>query len=230
MKTIGVLGGMSWSSTMAYYRMMNEEVSRRLGGLHSARLLLYSVDFAEIAEMQRQNEWTLAGRKLAEAAVALERAGADLLLIGANTMHKVAETVAAAVRIPLIHVAEVTAEKIKSAQICHVGLLGTHYVMEQPFLRDKFEAAGLRVVLPEDADRAEVHRMIFEELCQGKFLPESRNRMRRIMARLAERGAEGIILGCTEISLLISPDDAQVPLFDTTHIHAMSAVDAALAD
>lgn len=230
MKTIGVLGGMSWTSTIEYYRIINEETARRLGGLHSAPLLLHSVDFDEIAAMQRRDEWEAAGAKLADAASGLERAGAELLLIGANTMHKVAEQVKAAIGIPLIHVAEVTAQAVRAAGLRNVALLGTQYVMEQPFLKEKLTEGGLRIMIPEGKDRAEVHRIIFAELCQGKLLPESRACMRGIMARLADRGAEGIILGCTEISLLVTQDDAAVPLFDTTRIHAIGAVDAALAE
>lgn len=230
MKTIGMLGGMSWSSTLEYYRILNEETARRLGGLHSAPILLHSVDFDEIAAMQRRDEWEAAGAKLADAAKGLEAAGAELLLIGANTMHKVAGTVKEAIGIPLVHVAEVTARAVRAAGLRDVALLGTQYVMEQPFLKDKFAEGGLQVMIPADEDRAEVHRIIFAELCQGKFLPESRDRMRGIMARLADRGAEGVILGCTEISLLVTQDDAAVPLFDTTRIHAVGAVDAALAE
>lgn len=230
MKTIGLLGGMSWSSTIAYYRIMNEETARRLGGLHSAPLLMSSVDFAEIVAMQRRGDWEAAGGQLADAAHRLEQAGADLLLIGANTMHKVAEQVREAIGIPLIHAAEATASSIRAAGLRSVALLGTQYVMEQPFLKDKLAACGLQIIVPGDEDRAEVHRIIFEELCQGKFLPDSRTCMSAIMARLADLGAEGIILGCTEISLLVTQDDASVPLFDTTRIHAVSAVDAALAE
>ena len=229
MKTIGMLGGMSWSSTVEYYRIINEETAQRLGGLHSAPILLHSVDFDEIAAMQRRNDWAAAGVKLAAAARGLEHAGAELLLIGANTMHKVAEQVREAIGIPLVHVAEATAQSILSVGLHSVALLGTQYVMEQDFLRGKLAADGLQIMIPEDEDRVEVHRMIFEELCQGKFLPESRARMSRIMTRLADRGAEGIILGCTEISLLVTQADAEVPLFDTTRIHAISAVEAALA-
>jgi len=230
MKTIGVLGGMSWSSTIEYYRIINEETARRLGGLHSAPLLLHSMDFDEIAAMQRGDEWAAAGGKLADAAMGLERAGAEVLLIGANTMHKVAGQVKAAIGIPLIHVADVTAQAVRAAGLSNVALLGTQYVMEQDFLKDKLAEGSLRIMIPDDEDRAEVHRIIFAELCQGKFLPESRARMGRIMARLAERGAEGIILGCTEISLLVTQDDASVPLFDTTRIHAIGAVNVALAE
>ncbi len=230
MKTIGVLGGMSWSSTIEYYRIINEETARRLGGLHSAPLLLHSVDFDEIAAMQRLGDWDAAGTRLADAARGLERAGADLLLIGANTMHKVADQVKAAIGIPLLHVAEVTAQAVQAAGLRDVALLGTQYVMEQPFLKNKLAEDGLRIMIPDGEDRAEVHRIIFAELCQGKLLSESRACMSRIMARMADRGAEGIILGCTEISLLIKQDDASVPLFDTTRIHAIGAVDAALAE
>lgn len=230
MKTIGVLGGMSWTSTIEYYRIINEETARRLGGLHSAPLLLHSVDFDEIAAMQSRGDWAAAGARLADTATGLERAGAELLLIGANTMHKVAEQVKAAIGIPLIHVAEVTAQAVRAAGLRNVALLGTQYVMEQPFLKDKLAEGGLRIMIPDGEDRSEVHRIIYAELCQGKLLPESRACMRGIMARLTDRGAEGIILGCTEISLLVTQDDAAVPLFDTTRIHAIGAVDAALAE
>jgi aspartate racemase len=219
---------MSWPSTIEYYRIINEEVTRRRGGLHSARILLYSVDFGEIERMQRLGQWEAAGERLAEAARALERAGADFLLICAGTMHKVAQSVRQAIRIPLVHVADVTAEKIRSAGLHCVGLLGTRYTMEQDFLKRRFSESGLNIVIPREEERKMVHRIIFEELCKGVFLPHSRSLMSDIMSRMADRGAEGVILGCTEISLLVPPQDAPLPVFDTTVIHAVSAAEMAL--
>jgi len=230
MKTIGLLGGMSWHSTLAYYRHINETTARRLGGLHSARLLLYSVDFADIERMQRSDDWDGAGRALAQAAQALERAGADLLLIGTNMMHRVADAVQRAVRIPLLHVADATAARIRQAGLTRVGLLGTRYTMEHDFLKSRLAAHGLQVMVPSEEDRKTVHRIIFEELCQGVFLDESRRRMMDVVERLAGQGAEGVIWGCTEIALLLRPKDSPLPVFDTTLIHAESAVAAALGE
>ncbi|MEI7037858.1 aspartate/glutamate racemase family protein [Fulvimonas yonginensis] len=230
MKTIGLIGGMSWESTVPYYRLINESVRARLGGLHSAKLLLHSVDFHEIEAMQRHGEWEAAGARLAEAARGLEAAGAEVLLIGANTMHRVAPAVEAAVRIPLLHVADATAQAIAAAGLRRVGLLGTRFTMEQAFYRQRLRAHGLDVRVPDEGDRAQVHRIIYEELCVGRMLPRSRECFRAVMARLVERGAEGIVLGCTEIGLLVDAADAPVPLFDTTRLHAEAAVAWALAD
>ncbi|HEX5305821.1 MAG TPA: aspartate/glutamate racemase family protein [Dyella sp.] len=230
MKTIGLLGGMSWESTIPYYRLINEAVKQRLGGLHSAKLLLHSVDFAEIEACQRAGDWEAAGAQLAQAARGLQAAGADLLLIGANTMHKVAPEIEAAIDIPLLHVADATAQAIRAAGITCVGLLGTRYTMEQAFYVDRLASHGLEVLVPPPADREEVHRVIFDELCLGRFEEASRDQFRRVMADLVARGAGGIVLGCTEIGLLVDAGDATVPQFDTTGLHAMAAVEAALAE
>lgn len=228
MKTIGLIGGMSWESTIPYYRLINEAVRERLGGLHSARLVLHSVDFAEIEQLQRSGEWDAAGAILAQAARGLEAAGAELLLIGANTMHKVAPAVAATVRIPLLHVADATAAAVKAAGLDTVGLLGTRFTMEQAFYVERLRQHGLTVIVPEADARALVHRVIYEELCRGRILDASRAAYREVMAALVARGAQGIVLGCTEIALLVEASDASVPLFDTTRLHAIAAVDWAL--
>jgi aspartate racemase len=229
MKTIGLIGGMSWESTVPYYCQINQTVKERLGGFHSAKLILYSVDFHEIERLQHAGSWEAAGELLAEAARRLELAGADLLVLCTNTMHKVAAAIEAAVAIPLFHIADPTAAEIKQAGFSTVGLLGTRFTMEQEFYRDRLqERHGLRVLTPALEDREIVHRVIYDELCLGKIEPESRTEYRRIMAELATQGAEAIILGCTEISLLVGPQDAAVPLFDTTAIHARKAAEWAL--
>ncbi len=230
MKTIGLLGGMSWESTVPYYRIVNETIRSELGGLHSAKVVLYSVDFHEIERLQHAGEWDTAGDMLAAAARALEAAGADFVVLCTNTMHKVAATIEASIGIPLLHIADPTARAIRQAKVSTVGLLGTRFTMEQPFYRDRLvERHGLRVVLPDQEDRDIVHRIIYEELCLGSVLPESRDAYRRIMEQLRRDGAQAIILGCTEISLLVGPADCAVPLFDTTAIHARAAALAALA-
>jgi aspartate racemase len=230
MKSIGLIGGMSWESTVEYYRLINQAVRARRGGLHSARILMDSVDFEEIASLQRAGHWEEAGEHLAQAARGLEQAGADLLLICTNTMHKVAPAVAAAASVPLLHIADATGEAIRGAGIRRIGLLGTAFTMEDTFYRDRLvERFGLEVLVPEAADRQMVHRVIFDELCQGVIREESRAAYRAVMASLVARGAGGIILGCTEIGLLVSAADATVPLFDTTRLHAEAAVAAALA-
>jgi aspartate racemase len=229
MKTIGLLGGMSWESTIPYYRLINEAVKQRLGGLHSAKLLLHSVDFAQIEACQRTGDWDAAGAHLAQAARGLQMAGAELLLIGANTMHKVAPAIEAAIDIPLLHVADATAQAVRSAGIARVGLLGTRFTMEQDFYVDRLASHGLEVLVPPPADREEIHRVIYAELCQGRFEDASRRVFRRVMADLVARGVGGIILGCTEIGLLVDAGDAAVPQFDTTRLHALAAVEAALA-
>ena len=231
MKTLGLIGGMSWESTIPYYRIINETVRERLGGLHSARLLLYSVDFHDIERLQQAGAWDEAGRILADAALALEAAGAEGLALCTNTMHKVAAAIEAAVAILLLHIADPTAAAVKQAGIHTVGLLGTRFTMEQDFYRGRLaERHGLVVLIPDPADREIVHRVIYEELCQGDIRAESRAQYRAIMQRLVEAGAEGIILGCTEIALLVEPDDAPVPLFDTTDLHARSVARWALDD
>lgn len=229
MKTIGLIGGMSWESTVPYYRQINETIRERLGGLHSAKLVLYSVDFHEIERMQHAGDWAAAGALLAAAARSLEAAGAEFLVLCTNTMHRVAADIEAAVGIPLLHIADPTAAEIRAAGVTTVGLLGTRFTMEEAFYRDRLvERHGLRVLVPEEEDRATVHRIIYDELCLGVTLPASRGAYRRIMAGLAAQGAQAIILGCTEISLLVGQQDADVPLFDTTAIHARSAAEFAL--
>ncbi|HKB52997.1 MAG TPA: aspartate/glutamate racemase family protein [Ramlibacter sp.] len=229
MKTIGLLGGMSWESTLPYYRQINELVARRLGGLHSAQLVLYSVDFERIERLQHAGDWQAAADLLAQAARALERAGAQFLVLCTNTMHAVAPQIEAAVRIPLLHIADPTGEEIRRSGLTQVALLGTSFTMEQAFYRDRLrDRHGLQVVTPPDADRAIVHRIIYDELCRGQIVDASRLQYRRILADLVVRGAQGVILGCTEISLLVTQADCAVPLFDTTALHARRAVDWAL--
>ncbi len=229
MKTIGLLGGMSWESTVPYYRLINAGMKQRLGGLHSARIILYSVDFHDIERLQHAGRWDEAGALLANAAHTLQSAGADILVLCTNTMHKVAPAIEAAVAIPLLHIADPTAAAIRQAGIRSVGLLGTRFTMEQDFYRGRLEARhGLRMLIPEAADRELVHRVIYEELCLGVTREESRAAYRAIIGRLVTQGVEGIILGCTEIGLLVKPEDSPVPLFDTTALHAASAVAMAL--
>ena len=231
MKTLGLIGGMSWESTIPYYRIINETVRERLGGLHSARIILYSVDFHDIEQLQQAGAWDEAGRILADAARSLEAAGTEGLALCTNTMHKVAPAIESAVTIPLLHIADPTAAAVKQAGIRTVGLLGTRFTMEQDFYRGRLaERHGLAVMIPDLADREIVHRVIYDELCQGDLRAESRAQYRAIMQRLINTGAEGIILGCTEIALLVGPDDAPVPLFDTTRLHARSVAGWALDD
>ena len=228
MRVIGLVGGMSWESTVPYYREINEAVRDALGGLHSAKLVLYSVDFHDIEQLQHAGEWNTAGRLVADAARAVERAGADFIVLCTNTMHKVAPMIESAVRIPLLHIADPTAEAIRNAGVSTVGLLATRFTMEQSFYIDRLREHGLQVVLPREQDRALVHRVIYEELCLGRIVAGSRDAYRRINTDLVARGAEGIILGCTEITLLIGDSDSPVPLFDTTRIHARTAAAWAL--
>jgi aspartate racemase len=227
-KLIGMLGGMSWESTAEYYRLANQLVRERLGGLHSARLVLASVDFADIEALQVSGEWERAGEILAEAAQGLEKAGAELLVLCTNTMHKVADQVQSAVAIPLLHLGDVTAEAVKGQALRTVGLLATGFTMEQAFYRDRLASHGLEVLVPDAADRAEVHRIIYEELCLGVVLEASRETYRQVIGRLIEAGAEGIILGCTEIELLISAEDSPAPVFPTTRLHVEAALDFSL--
>ncbi len=230
MKTIGLLGGMSWESTVPYYQQINQLVRERLGGLHSAKIVLHSVDFHEIAQLQRAGNWDEAEAILSRAAQGLVAAGAELLIICTNTMHKLATQIEAAAAIPLLHIAIPTAEAIQQAGLRKVGLLGTQFTMEQPFYRELLQTHyGLEVLIPTAVERAEVHRVIFEELCVGVVRDDSRQRYQQIMANLVARGAEGIILGCTEIAMLVSPEAAAVLLFDTTSLHARGAVELALA-
>ena len=222
MKTIGLIGGMSWESTVTYYQLINETIKQELGGLHSAKILLYSVDFAEVEACQAAGEWDRAADILAAAAQALERGGADLIVICTNTMHKVAPQVQAGVKLPLIHIAEATAQALKAQGI-------SKYTMTQAFYRDKLIEAGLDVLTPDEADMDIVHRVIYDELCLGIIREDSRAEYLRIIDALAARGAQGVILGCTEIGLLVSQNDTALPVFDTTAIHAKQAAMAALA-
>jgi aspartate racemase len=229
MKTIGMIGGMSWESSAEYYRIINEEVKKRLGDLHSAKCVMTSVDFAEIEILQRENRWEEAGRAMAAEARALERAGADFIILCTNTMHISANEIQAAVSIPFLHIADPTAEAVKTAGIQTIGLLGTRFTMEQDFYKGRLqEKHGLRVLVPDAEDRDVVHRVIYEELVLGVVNPQSRAQYARIMQTLEDKGAQGIILGCTEIGLLVKAEDSRVPLFDTTLIHALAAVDLAL--
>ncbi|XQE68176.1 aspartate/glutamate racemase family protein [Pseudomonas sp. P3C3] len=230
MKTIGLLGGMSWESTLPYYRHINEAVRERLGGLHSARLVLYSLDFHEIEALQRQGDWAAAGTLLADAARRLESAGADFLLLCTNTMHKVADAIEAASDLPLLHIADPTATAIRAAGLQQVGLLGTRFTMEQPFYRERLEQRhGIQVLVPDEPDRTEVHRVIYEELCRGVVSEASRQAYRQVIGRLVANGAQAVILGCTEIGLLVQSGDAGVPLLDTCRLHAHAAADLALS-
>ena len=230
MKTIGLIGGMSWESSAEYYRLINEEVRNRLGSTHSAKSLMWSMDFAEIETLQHEGNWQALSEKMCQAAVSLERGGADFIVICTNTMHKLAEQVQACLNIPLLHIADATAKEITSKKIKKVGLLGTEFTMKQDFykgrLADKF---GLEVFIPNDEDCQIVHRIIYQELVAGIIKDESRQQYRQIIQKLVDAGAEAIILGCTEIMLLVSPADSAVPVFDTTEIHAQAAVNMALA-
>ena len=229
MKIIGLIGGMSWESTVPYYCGINERVKQRLGGLHSARIVLYSVDFHDIEKLQHAGRWDEAGEILAAAARALAAAGADFIVLCTNTMHKVVGAIENAVTIPVLHIADATAAEIQRAGLRRVGLLATRFTMEQDFYRGRLESRhGIEVLVPDPAERDLVHRVIYDELCLGVISDTSRERYREIIRHLAERGAEGIIYGCTEIGLLVSQADSPVPVFDTTQIHAAAAVDFAL--
>jgi aspartate racemase len=229
MKTIGLLGGMSWQSSVEYYRIINETVQTRLGGLHSAKCVMYSVDFAEIEPLQRCGEWTHAADLLIAAAGALQAAGADSLVLCTNTMHKLADEVQGHVKIPLLHIADAAARRIKAQGIGRVGLLGTSFTMEEDFYRGRLiDKHGIDVIVPERPQREIIHRVIYEELCRGRIEPSSRGQYVKIMDDLVARGAEGIILGCTEIGLLVGGQYDRVPLFDTTEIHAVAAAEQAL--
>lgn len=228
MKVIGLIGGMSWESSALYYRMINEEVRSRLGGLHSAKCLLYSVDFEEIERYQAEGAWEKAGEVLGQTARALEKGGADFIVICTNTMHKVVDDIQSKINIPILHIADATAAQIKESQVQTVGLLGTKYTMEQDFYKSRLELNGIQVIVPDRDDREAVNKIIYEELCLGKIHQESRDYYKKVIQGLIESGAEGIILGCTEIGLLVKPEDAEVPLFDTTYIHACEAVNMSL--
>jgi aspartate racemase len=229
MKTIGLIGGMSWESSIEYYRIINEAAKEKLGGLHSAKSLMITVDFAEIEALQHAERWDEAAQILVQCTQNLERGGADFIVLCTNTMHKLAAQISGSVQIPFLHIADATAEKIRAAGMKKIGLLGTRFTMEQDFYKGRLvENFGLEALTPNEADRATVHRIIYDELVQGKILESSRAEYKRIMAALVEQGAEGIILGCTEIELLVKAQDSSVPLFATTRIHALAAVEYAL--
>jgi aspartate racemase len=230
MKTIGLLGGMSWESSIEYYRILNETVRAKLGGLHSAKCLLYSVDFAEVEPLQHQGRWDEAAELMVHAAQSLERGGADVIVICTNTMHKLADEVQKSIGIPLLHIADATAQAVRAQDLNSVGLLGTRFTMEEDFYRGRLSRKyGLRVLVPDEAERDMVHRVIFDELCMGTILDSSRARYLQVFQHMADAGAQGIILGCTEIGLLVRQQDTPIPLFDTARIHAERAVDWALA-
>ena len=225
MKTIGLLGGMSWESTVTYYQVINRQVQKRLGGLHSAKCLLYSVDFEEIEQCQSMGEWEKAGQILAQAAANLEKAGADCIVLCTNTMHKVAPQIEKVLSVPFLHIAEVTAQEIKKQNIERVGLLGTRYTMEQEFYKGRIEAQGISVLIPEEEQRIRINAIIFEELCRGIIKDESHRYMQAVANSLADKGAQGVILGCTEIGLLLQQKDVKTVLFDTALLHAESAAE-----
>ena len=229
MKTIGLLGGMSWESTVTYYQVINETIKKELGGLHSAKCILYSVDFDEIETYQSRGEWDKSAEVLAQAAQALERAGADFIIICTNTMHKVATEIRRKLTIPLLHIADTTAMELKKSRIKKVGLLGTKYTMQQKFYKKVLQDNGIEVIVPDDADIEVVNRIIYDELCLGKITAPSKAAYLRIISELSQQGAQGIILGCTEIGLLVKQSDTSVPLFDTTLIHAEKAALNAIA-
>ncbi|OWF75171.1 aspartate racemase [Yersinia frederiksenii] len=229
MKILGLIGGMSWESTIPYYRMINQQVKEQLGGLHNAKIILYSVDFHEIEQLQAKGDWQTAAQVLSDAAVSLKRAGAEVVVVCTNTMHKVADDIEAASGLPLLHIADATAAQIKHQGIRKIGLLGTRYTMEQDFYRGRLtEKHDIEVITPDSADREIINRIIYEELCLGVINEHSRQEYRRIMKTLEQKGAHGIIFGCTEITLLVNAQDATVPVFDTTAIHAKAAAEYAL--
>lgn len=229
MKTLGLLGGMSWESTVTYYQIINETVKEELGGLHSAKILLYSVDFAEIEAHQASGAWDKSAEALGNAAKQLEKAGADYLVICTNTMHKVAPQIQSQISIPLIHIADATADALEDAGVKTVALLGTKYTMTQDFYKDKLTDRGIQVLVPDGPDIETVNRVIYDELCQGIISPASRASYVEIIGKLKDKGAQGVILGCTEIGLLIRPEDSPLPVFDTTVIHAKKAAHMAIA-
>ncbi|MDP4097153.1 aspartate/glutamate racemase family protein [Paenibacillus sp. P96] len=228
MKTIGLIGGMTWKSTLEYYRIINEEVNGRLGGFHSAKCLLYSVNFDEIERCQSEGNWENAGQILGKAAASLEKAGAEFIVICTNTMHKVVDHIEEQIKIPVLHIADATAKQIKSSNLKTVGLLGTKYTMEQDFYKSRIESNGIKVLIPTDEERVIVNKIIYEELGFGQILEPSRDYYKKVIQNLVDHGAEGVILGCTEIGLLLKPEDSETPLFDTTMIHAVEAVNIAL--
>jgi len=228
-RTLGIIGGMSWESTESYYRLINEGIKAELGNLHSADLLIHSVDFAPIGELQAQGAWDEMGARLAKSGKRLQAAGAQGLLIATNTMHKVIDDVQAATNLPIIHIADATAKAIQAQGLTKIALLGTQFTMTQDFYKQRLIDAGLQVLIPENDARAEVHRIIYDELCQGQFLDSSRQYYSQVIKDLANEGAEGVILGCTEIGLLIQQADSPIAVFDTTAIHAAAAVDFLLS-
>jgi aspartate racemase len=228
MKTIGLIGGMSWESSLEYYRIINEEVKAKLGGLHSAKCILYSVDFEEIERCQAQGDWESSGKLLGDAALSLEKAGAEMILICTNTMHKVIGYIEEKVSLPILHIADSTAKQIRKSKISTVGLLGTKYTMEQDFYKTRIETNGIKVLIPNEEDRKVINKVIYEELCLGEIQQSSRDYYKKVIKGLVDDGAEGIILGCTEIGLLVKPEDSEVPLFDTAVIHAIESVNMAL--
>ncbi|PHD71583.1 aspartate racemase [Bacillus sp. AFS043905] len=228
MKTIGLIGGMSWESSLEYYRIINEEVKAKLGGLHSAKCILYSVDFEEIERCQAEGDWESSGKLLGDAALSLEKAGAEMILICTNTMHKVIGYIEEKVSLPILHIADSTAKQIQKSKISTVGLLGTKYTMEQDFYKTRIETNGIKVLIPNEEDRKVINKVIYEELCLGEIQQSSRVYYKKVIKGLVDDGAEGIILGCTEIGLLVKPEDSEVPLFDTAVIHAIESVNMAL--
>ncbi|MBL8687388.1 MAG: aspartate/glutamate racemase family protein [Alphaproteobacteria bacterium] len=230
MKTIGLIGGMSWESSSEYYRLINQQIRLKLGGLHSAKIIMISLDFAEIEKLQREGKWQEAGNILISAAQKIEKGGADFLLLCTNTMHKLADEVQAKITIPLLHIADVTAQTIQQQKIRHVGLLGTKFTMEQDFYRKRLiDRFGIKVTIPDQDDRQVIHDIIYQELCLGQIQSKSRQQYKNIINKLIANGAAAIILGCTEIMLLIKPSDVSVPLFNTTEIHVKSAVEQAIS-
>ena len=228
MDTIGMIGGMSWESSAEYYRLMNEEVKRQLGGLHSAKCILYSVDFQEIEHYQARGDWDKAGQVLGEAAQSLEKAGADFIIICTNTMHKVIDIIQEKISIPILHIADATAHQITEAGLQKIALLGTKYTMEQDFYKARIEGFGIDVLVPLTEERTEINRIIYEELCLGQIETTSKEYYLQVIEDLVNSGAQGIILGCTEIGLLIKQEDVNIPVFDTTVIHARAAVNKAI--
>ena len=228
MKTIGLIGGMSWESSAEYYRLLNEQVKQKLGGLHSATCILYSVDFQQIEHFQARGQWDQAGKVLAQAAHSLEKAGADFIVICTNTMHKVIDIIESAISIPILHIADATAKQIKEVGLQKIALLGTMYTMEQAFYKSRVEGFGIEVIVPDHNTRKEVNRIIYEELCMGSIIPNSKSYYSQVINELVQAGAQGVILGCTEIGLLIQQQDVSVPVFDTTVIHAQAAVSMAI--
>ncbi|MCY8547039.1 aspartate/glutamate racemase family protein [Bacillus vallismortis] len=229
MKTIGLIGGMSWESSAEYYRMINEEIKKKLGGLHSAKCILYSVNFSEIEHYQSEGAWDKAGAALGEAARSLEKAGADFIVICTNTMHKVIAYIQEMITIPILHIADATADQITRQGIRSVGLLGTKYTMEQDFYKSRIESHNINVIVPTDEERDVINDIIYQELCLGEIKQSSKNMYKKIINHLVDRGAKGIILGCTEIGLLVKAEDSEVPLFDTAFIHAHSAARTSLS-